>query len=276
MFPHFHGDVALYQIFANIKDKIKTKKILGIFKVKSRMNVEELKEEITEWFKWESYKVSDYLDFIHEQTEKALNPYSKWVLSLHSRNLKCYIKTNNRSILGDSMYIKNFLIRPSSESFIEFGLTNNNNILLPLIDAIIANSLPNEINLIRSLNWAIQKFNLYTNNFPDYKKYLTSQLRSTSVSWFGAGCPNYSEYIVGLQQTYLKILKNSRLFHDSKQILKNTKNSGLVLSNEVINKDMYKSIFVEDPPLLYFIEYFKQMIENINFEKQVLSSYCKW
>lgn len=48
LFPHFNGDVALYQIFANIKDKIKAKKILGIFKVKSRMNVEELKEEISD------------------------------------------------------------------------------------------------------------------------------------------------------------------------------------------------------------------------------------
>ena len=255
-----------------LKRKLKQNKILGIFKVKSKKNVEELKEEISEWFKYETNKVYDYLNFIHLQTEKALHPSSKWVLSIHSRNLKCFLKTTSKSIIGESINIQNFNIRPSSESFIEFGLSNNNNILLPLIDAVIENNLPNELNLIKSLNWAISKFNSYIDNFPDYKYYLLNQLRGTSVTCFGAGCPRYSEYIVGLQQTFLKVLKSNRSSNGKRQILDKMRQSSLKLSHDVINRDMFKYIFIESPSFLYYIEYFKQMKDNINFEKKVVKA----
>lgn len=42
----------------------------------------------------------------------------------------------------------NIILRSSSELFMELGLSNNNNIILPLIDIIVENNLPNREKLV--------------------------------------------------------------------------------------------------------------------------------
>lgn len=69
---------------------------------------------------------------------------NNWIISLHPRNLNQFTKTFKTMFLeGD-----NIILRSSSELFMELGLSNNNNIILPLIDIIVENNLPNREKLV--------------------------------------------------------------------------------------------------------------------------------
>ena len=112
----------------------------------------------------------------------------------------------------------------------EFGISQNNNIILPLIDWIDSS----EKKIIHILYEAIFKFNSYIKEYPQYKEYLIS----------------HTDYNVGLQQTYLKIYQNKHVLW------------------EFMDKYFIENRFIEQPPLMFYINLIKLMYkENILRDK---------
>ena len=132
------------QIYVKVLEKQKKKKFLGIIPIRRRKRTtEEIKEETSEEFCFHSFNNAHYLSFLQKHTEEAYESNSECTISLHPRNLQYLYKSSNKSIVGRSTRVKTFILHPSCELFMEFGISNNNNIILPLIDTIIENNLEN-------------------------------------------------------------------------------------------------------------------------------------
>ena len=74
---------------------------------------------------------------------------------------------------------------------------------------------------------AIYKFNEYINNYPQYKRYLIK----------------YTDYSVGLQQTYLKIFEKKKLSIDK----------------FLLQENHFKGMFIQSNPLLFYVYFYKMM-----------------
>ena len=231
--PHFCGDVSLFQIYVNILDKEKKKRFLGIIPRKTNRvkSIEDILDSTAGDFCYKAVNKSNshYLRFLHKHTEAAYNEQNNCVLSLHPLNLKHFFRTSSKTIIGESTRIENFLLHSSCESFMEFGITYNNNLLMPLLNAITENNLENMGKLSEIIYNTIFNFNAFLENYPEYKQYL---LRHT-------------EFNTGLQQTYLKVYEQHKLFTLVEYI---------------------DHMFIEHPPLFFFIKFYQLVIQKCNID----------
>lgn len=132
------------------------------------------------------------------------------------------MRSSTKSIVGESTSVENYVFHWSGESFLELGISFNNNILLPLLNAIIENGLENTEGLVKNINEILIKLNGFVNLYPEYKQYL---LRHT-------------DYNIGLQQTYLKIYEKAKV---------------------IPQMVMFDQMFIESPPLMFYITLYKLM-----------------
>lgn len=107
----------------------------------------------------------------------------------------------------------------------ELGVSSNNNLILPLVNAIAENNLENSQELIAIIYDTIIKFNFFLKGFPQYRKYLL----------------NHTEMNEGMQQTYLKIYKSCNVF---------------------TMEEYFDQMFIKEPPLMFFIHFYKIILEN--------------
>ena len=147
LFPYFNGDVSLIQVYANVLQKVKSKGFFGLFKKKKKQTVEDVKEELADLFHYGAQDEENYFKFLQKYTEQAWDPNKNCIVSIHPRNLHLYLKSF-KSQIEESCIKNNCIIRSSSEVFMELGLSNNNSIILPLIDTIVENNLPNKEKLV--------------------------------------------------------------------------------------------------------------------------------
>jgi hypothetical protein len=87
---------------------------------------------------------------------------------MHPMNLNHFLNSG-RSMIAESTQVENYILHSSCESFMEFGVSSNNNILLPLLDSIVTNNLANSLNMVKTIYQAIMNFNDQISSYPDYK-----------------------------------------------------------------------------------------------------------
>jgi len=110
-----------------------------------------------------------YLAFLKRHIDEIYNSYYECLVSLHPRNIKSFTRSSYKYAIG-KWEVR--IIKPSWESFMEYGMSCNNNLLFPLVDVIAENSLHNAHTLIQSIYGAIFSFNDLINSYPAYKNYL--------------------------------------------------------------------------------------------------------
>lgn len=139
-------------------------------------------------------------------------------------NLKHFMKSN-RNIIGKSARIENFLLHSSCESFMELGMSHNNNLLLPLANAIVENNLENSNILLGIIYMTVHRFNEYITYYPEYSKYLLE----------------HTEYQTGLEQTYLRVYQKQQFF-------------AMII--------YFNKLFIDHPSLMFVINLYKQGVKN--------------
>ena len=236
MFPYFFGDIALCQVFLK-KSKKQKKTFMGIFR--RNKNNKSVENEFNSDPCNGLCEIKTYSQFLRHNIDHMKE---NLVFSIYPRNIELYMKyilpkfiglddgdhlqdSENLSLSQKSM-LQNFILKPCSESIIEFGISQNNNLILPLIDWIDSN----EKTIIETLYEAILKFNTNIKEYPQYEEYLIL----------------HTDYNIGLQQTYLKVYEN-------KQILWQFLNEGLL-----------EWRFIDQPPLMFYINLIKLMMYKDN------------
>lgn len=71
LFPYFHGDISLFQIYVNIVQKEKSKGFFGFFKKKKKQTIEDVQEEASNLFSYGVQGEDNYVNFIQKYTEQA-------------------------------------------------------------------------------------------------------------------------------------------------------------------------------------------------------------
>ena len=242
--------------FLNKIEKTKKKGIFRFFRNNANRNNISTIKEYNDDFGEKLSDIKTYSQFLKENVENTWDTKCGCVFSIYPRNLELYIKytwpkynkVSNDSILknfhlpnpsnqtlAEKSTLQNFIMRPSSESIMEFGISQNNNIILPLIDWIDSS----EKKIIETLYEAIFKFNSYIKEYPQYKEYLSLN----------------TDYNIGLQQTYLKVYQKKHILW------------------EFMDKYFIESRFIEHPPLMFYIELIKLMHkENVIRDKLSVKS----
>jgi hypothetical protein len=147
---------------------------------------------------------------------------------MHPLNLSHFLSTG-KSVIAENTQIENYILHSSCESFMEFGVSSNNNILLPLLDSIVTNNLSNAPGMIKTIYHTIINFNDQISSYPDYRKYLL----------------DHTKYNEGLEKTYLRVYENTKIF------------------NQI---DFYKKMFVTDPPVLFLVQLCQLILEKSQIE----------
>lgn len=238
IFPHFAGDIALLQIFINPLQKEKKRKFLGIFSRKAKDKLlDEFKETGIDdfWFK-STERNNHYLKFLHKHTEQAYNTNNQCVVSMHPMNLNHFLNSG-KSVIAESTQVENYILHSSWESFMEFGVSSNNNILLPLLDSIVTNNLVHTLNMVKTIYTAIMNFNDQILSYPDYKKYLL----------------DHTNYNDGLEKTYLRVYESTMIFN---QI-------------DYINK----MFIVGEPSIFFTIQLWQMILEKSQVEYKLTDKF---
>lgn len=123
------------------------------------------------------------------------------MLSIHPRNIKNFIKIPSHSLIGKA---ENRILQPSSESFMELGVSCNNNTLFPLIDIVISSNLPNKKQLMELILHSIMNFNTIIKSYPQYRNYLQKN----------------TKYDISLEKTLEKHLKYFKVNYYDQMFLK--------------------------------------------------------
>lgn len=172
---------------------------------------------------------------------RNLEPYTKYILPKYAKpklrgagNDQTVSRSSSTS-LSEKSTLQIFILKSSAESIMEFGISQNNNIIMPLIDCMDCT----EKEIINTLYEAILKFNFYIQSYPGYKQYLI----------------DHTDYNVGLQQMYLKVFQQKRVLW------------------QAYDHEFMMNRFIDQPSILFFVDIVKQIRASAaSFEYSVRSN----